>query len=353
MTLFTPAPARRQHRPLVALTLAVAGLIAAVSPASAAGYVAQKVSLPGAGFSMSSAGYLTGTFQVKCSKLGGQPNYTICYYAPFYWDGKSSHKVSWSGTTNYVYSIGINDSMTLVGNELYGQGGWVWSNGKTTYTGSLPNGYGSTMSAINNPGVAIGSARDSAYVNRAVTFANGTLSEVGAFPAGVAYTGADINDAGVVVGTVTAADGTSHGYAYAGGTTIQVPDLAGATNCSAVRVSQQNGWVVGSCWSSGSANRPFRFNYLTGQQVELSTLPGAAGGATVNSVNSSGTAVGTTDTGAAVAWPAGSAVPTALGQYLPAGTVLSRAYDINDAGTILAIGYDASWSFTTYLLRAN
>lgn len=189
---------------------------------------------------------------------------------------------------------------------------------------------------------SVGGARDAAGVMRTVTFAGGVVSEVPAFP-GVANTGVDIADTGAIAGNVTAADGTQHAFVTANGATVQIPDLAGATGCQAVAISQNGGWVAGSC-----AGRGFRYNVASGSTTELLNLTGAAGGEQVWSVNSQGTAVGEIG-GKAVVWNPGATMAVDLAGI--AGTPLSRATDINDNGWILATYLDASYRFTTYLLK--
>lgn len=52
--------------------LAGFSLLAAIPDALAAGYDVNQIRAPGPAVRMSSAGYLTGTYQVKCSKLVGR-----------------------------------------------------------------------------------------------------------------------------------------------------------------------------------------------------------------------------------------------------------------------------------------
>lgn len=341
----------------LALFAAIGGTgIMAMAPAQAAGYAVQQVNTPGPAMRMSSAGYLTGTYKVKCTQVGTKPKSTVCYYAPWIYDGKSITKVQWPVDWNYVYSLGINDSFELVGREYRGSvtaGGWLYSGGNVNYSGSLPGGGGSLLAAINNRGVAVGTAQSSARIGRAVTFQNNggayTLAEVPAFASGVPTSGADINDYGEITGTYTEIDGSQHAFAFVGGQTMAIPDLPGSTYCQGARISQAANsgqrWVAGNCNDRG-------FLYLVGgptQTSELYNLDGQSGGVSVQSVNGWGVAVGTVG-GKAVVWLPGNPTAVDLNAYMPRRTMVSRGIDINDDGTILASYTDTSGNVSTYLL---
>lgn len=346
-------------RPALLAAVASVALAGLVAEASAAGFTVEKIGAPGPAVRMSSAGYLTGTYQVKCSHLGGKPNYRICYYAPWYYDGARVTKVSWPVDWNFVYSLGINDSLELIGREYRGSvssGGWLYSGDALTYSGSLPGGGGSLLAAINNNGVAVGTAQSANRVSRAATFqdsgAGYTLEEVQAFDPTVPTSGADINDAGDIAGTFTGNDGSQHAFAYVAGTgtAIAIPDLPGASYCQALRISQADFdglvWVAGNCGDRG-------FVYQTGgdtdQLIELNNLDDQSGAVSVQSVNAFGEAVGTV-AGKAVLWMQGDSRAIDLNQYAPKRVSLSRGIDINDAGTILASYTDSSGNVSTYLL---
>ena len=75
--------------------IAIAALPGLTSNVSAAGFSVEEIRAPGPASSMSSAGYLTGTYEAKCSWTG--PKFRrrkVCYYAPWYYDGKRVTKVS-------------------------------------------------------------------------------------------------------------------------------------------------------------------------------------------------------------------------------------------------------------------
>lgn len=244
MTLVTgPKPHFARHvLPAVTATTLVAGLL---TETSAVGFTAEKINAPGAAVRMSSAGYLTGTYQVSCTWVGKKPRHRLCYYAPWYFDGSNVTRVSWPVDWNYVYSLGINDSLELVGREYRRPttaGGWLYSGATLTYSGSLPGGGGSVLAAINNASVAVGTAQSADRISRAVTFDNssgsGVLAEVPAFDSAVPTFGADINDEGDIAGSYTEADGSQHAFTYINGETIAIPDLLGATYCKAERISQ-------------------------------------------------------------------------------------------------------------------
>jgi probable HAF family extracellular repeat protein len=327
-----------------------------VPDALAAGYDVQEVRAPGPAVRMSSAGYLTGTYQVKCTRIGHKPSRRICYYAPWIYDGQNITKVQWPVDWNYVYSLGINDSFELVGREYRGSlsaGGWLYSGNMVTYSGSLPDGGGSLLAAINNPGVAVGTAQTSARISRAATFqySGGSyiLKEVPAFASTLLpTTGVDINDNGDVTGSYTDVDGSQHAYAYTNGSTKAIPDLPGGSYCQAVRISQVVNsaqlWVAGNC-----GDRGFRYPIGEAGPIELNNLDGQSGGVTVQSVNGWSEAVGTV-AGKAVMWTANNPNAIDLNQFTPKNVTLSRGIDINDDGTILASYTDSSGNVSTYLL---
>ena len=347
-------------KPALMAATVMASLTGLITEVSAAGFSVQQIKAPGPAVRMSSAGYLTGTYQVRCGKLGGQPPRRICWYAPWIYDGKSVTKVQWPVDWNYVYSLGINDSLELVGREYRGSltaGGWLYSGGVVTYSGSLPGGGGSLLAAINNNGVAVGTAQTSTRVGRAVTFQNTggvyALAEVPAFASTVPTTGSDLNDEGDIAGTYTESDGSQHAFAYINGETIAIPDLPGATDCRALRIAQiansgQEVWVAGNCGDRGFI---YRAQGTAGELVELNNLEGQSGGVTVQSVNGLGDAVGAV-AGKAVMWRPSDITATAidLNQFTPKNVTLSRGIDINDDGTILASYTDSSGNVSTYLL---
>ncbi len=355
----------RQFFPVQAAIAAITLLPGLSAEVSAAGYTVESINGPGAALSMSSAGYLTGTYKVKCSKIQGtRPILEVCYYAPWIYDGRNIIKVQWPVDWNYVYSFGINDSLELVGREYRGSvsaGGWLYSGGEVFYSGSLPDGGGSLLNAINNDGVAVGTAqkRDpnqpTRWIGRAATFQNtggsNVLEEVSVFDSDVPTTGADINDEGDITGTYTAIDGAQHAYVYqsVNGAAISIPDLPGASYCQGVSISQvvNSGqlWVAGNC-----GDRGFLYNVgEPGQLIELNNLDGQSGGVAVKSVNGWGEAVGTV-AGKAVTWASDNTTAIDLNQYASRHMTFSRGNDINDDGIILVGDVDPKANLLTYIL---
>ena len=341
-------------------------LLVLSSDVSANGYAVQKVRAPGVAVRMSSAGYLTGTYKVKCSKIPGvKPQIEVCYYAPWIYNGQSIIKVQWPIDWNLVYSLGINDSLELVGREYRGSltaGGWLYSDGVVNYSGSLPGGGGSLLAAINNNGVAVGTGQTSDHISRAVTFQNNgdsyVLTEVPVFDdSSVPTNGVDINDMGDITGTYTMDNGSQYAYVFLNGNsrgdninneTIDIPELPGTSYCQALRISQlaSNGqlWVAGNC-----GDRGFIYQVDTRELTELYNISGQSGGVSVQSVNSFGVAVGTV-AGKAVMWAPGNQTAIDLNQFAPNNVTFTRGTDINDAGTILAVDIDLSGNMSNYLL---
>lgn len=326
------------------------GALVTTTSVLAAGYTVTPINTPGSAYRMSSSGAFAGSYITKCTKLGGQPNYEICYAAPWYYDGQTIHKLSsklWT-KNGYALTYGINNSFDLVGQDTRtgSGGGWLYSGGTVTYSGSLPQGGDSTLNSINNNHVAVGMATNSVPVSRAVTFQNGVLSEVPAFSSNVWTAGVDINDAGWIAAWYRDIDKTDHAFVYMNGPVATIPLLAGTTNCYPKRISQQSGWVAGVC-----SDRGFLYNVtVNSPPMELLNLSGGSGGIEVWSVNSNGVVVGSVSN-KAVVWPKGSANPVDLTQYVPGPWMVSRAMDINDAGTIVANFVDSAGHISTNLLN--
>lgn len=338
----------------------VAALLAGFASATyAAGYAVQALNVPGAVTRMSDNGAIVGNYVSKCTTFNYGPHEkgTYCYYAPWFYDGKSVTKLGnlWSNTRSTA--VDINDSLQLAGSD--GKGPWVYSSSNITYMTA------GTPVAINNAGVVTGYGSNANFVNRAIRYVNGVGTEVLfndpylSSPTTGIWT-ADINDSGLIAGWYKDAGNIYQSYAVdTNGTVTFIPNLGGATpvNCQPTRISEANPttgetWVAGNC-----SGRAFIYELTSNTLTELANLPGASN-LNVASVDSSGVAVGTTTLPGYVAtpvmWPAGSTIPTDLNasQTIAAGTMINlRVIDIDAAGTILIDYLDSTYSRNTVLLN--
>lgn len=328
----------------------------------AAGYTVQQLNVPGAATRMSDNGAIVGSYVTKCTTFNYGPHEkgTYCYWAPWFYDGKSVTKLGnlWSGTRSSAADI--NDSLQLTGSDA--SGAWTYSGGTITrMTGGTPV-------ASNNAGMVAGYAANANFVYRPVRFTNGFGTEVSfndpylSSPTTWIWT-ADINDSGLITGWYKDAGNIYQSYVVdTNGTVSFIPNLGGTTpvNCQPVRISETNPttgetWVAGNC-----SGRAFIYELTSGTLTELANLPGASN-LNVASVSSSGEAVGTTTLSGGVStvvlWPAGSTsttIPTDLNanQALISGTTINlRVIDMDAAGTILIDYLDSQYNRYTALLQ--
>lgn len=332
-------------------SLIAVALFTMASSAWAAGYTVQSLKSPGPSSRMSANGAVAGFYEAKCTTFSTQPKRTVCYNAPWYFDGQRITKLGSSFNTNTTaYASDINDSLQMVGSETQ-HPNWIYSNGALSYL--APN---VSARAINNAGVIAGSIPNSSNVPRAMTMQNGVATEV-FFNAPyldsptTPTAAADINNSGMIAGTYTDSTGVSQAYIYANGVVTYVPNLGGQCNIS--RISEVNAtsgqvWVLGACDS-----RPFIYERTSGTMTELKDFSGGTSfGLYVYAVNSSGIAVGSASS-KAVMWSAGSTLPTDLTPIFAANVsvyAISRALDIDETGTILTFLSDLGVS-DDYLLH--
>jgi hypothetical protein len=348
----------RSNRALPACIAAVT-LLAGPASALAAGYTVQQISSPGPAMDMSNNGKVTGYYVAKCTTLSSQPKRTICYNAPWLFDGKTMSKLSgaWPSNAN-AKAVAVNDSGHLIGADL--TGAWFYANGRVAYVDGADTSVsrGSRLVALNNPGMAVGMSYV-ASVYQPVTYTYGGTATAAY---GTGYSVVDVNDAGMVVGWFKNAAGIEQGFvADAGGSISAIANLGSAINCRPVRVSQvgtgtASVWVAGNC----AGNRPFRYEVTSGTLQELSFAGSSS--LSVVSINSRGEAAGTAvrpgaaapDGYTAILWSTDVANPADLngGQaFAPASAWNVHATDINEAGTVLAGYNDTKGNFYTFLLR--
>ena len=341
--------------------LATAALLVGTPCALAAGFTVQEVNSPGPAVRMSSNGAVAGFFVAKCVTLSSQPKRTICYNAPWVFDGKRVSKLTNQFPSNAnAMPTAVNDALELVGRDV--NGAWYYSNGNVAYPDSAnPDARGTRLFALNNPGVALGMSWISGVYQPVTYRFNGALTP--ALSPGLAVV--DINDAGMIAGWYKAADNTDQSFVVVGGTKIDIPKLdpSTPTSCQPVRISQAD--AIGTAWVAGHCSgRPFIYNVSNGALIELGNATGYTS-LSVQSVSSSGVAVGTgirpgaaaPDGYTAVMWSLGPVTDytapqdlNAIQPFAPATAWNLHSTDINEAGTILTGYNDTSGNFYTFQL---
>ena len=339
------------------LGIATTTLLALAShQALATGYTAQEINSPGPAMRMSNNAQVTGFYVAKCTTLSSQPKRTICYNAPWLFDGKRVNKLSgnWPSNAN-AKAVSVNDAGDLVGADI--TGAWFYSSGNVAYPDSSVSGTsGTRLFALNNVGEAVGMS----YV---FSVYQPVIYRYGGIPSPIlssGYSVVDINDGGMIAGWYKNSANVEQGFvADAGGTITAIPNLDPAINCRPVRISQQssNGsvWVASNC----AGNRTFRYELTRDTLTEL-TFAGSSN-LSVVSINSRGEAAGTAvkpganapDGYTALVWSTDPAIPTDLNAnqaFAPASAWNVHATDINEAGTVLTGYNDTSGNFYTFLL---
>jgi hypothetical protein len=329
----------------------LAGLaVAALSGATetlAAGYTSQSLNLPGPPNRMSNNGGIAGSYETRCTIINNQPKEVFCYYAPWYYDGAHVTKIQWP-TNSVAYGFALNNTFEVVGSD---NGlGWLYNGGNITYT----SGSGAPT-AVNNVAVALGTGTNVNLKKRPIRFTNGVGVEVGFNDPYLSASttnvwGVDINDAGLITGFYQDVNNDYKSYVVDGaGTVTFIPTLGvSPMYCQPVRMSQANP-TTGQVWIAGNCSgRAFIYEMTSGTFTELANIPGATN-PTVKSINSKGTAVGTTilagGVGTVVLWPAGSTsttIPTDLNAnnaIAPTGAQNLHPIDMDEAGDILVTYY--------------
>lgn len=344
--------------------LIAAGMLLGVATStSAAGYGVQTLSVPGAATRMSGNGSIVGNYVTKCGTFtyGPHEKGTICYYAPWFSNGKSVTKLGnlWSGSRSAA--VDISDAMDLTGSD--GSGAWFYSGNKLTrLTGGSP-------AAINNAGLVVGNASNGS-VNKAVRFLNNVgieltfsnsdpLADYLNLP-NIATTAVDVNNSGLIAGWYKDTSNIQQTFVVdANGVLTIIPNLGGATalNCQPVRISEVNPAIPQQAWLAGNCSgRAFIYDVFgSGNPIELSNVSGGSN-LSVASVNSKGEAVGTTVINNVVTvlmWSAGgNGAPVNLNPIISTAPMINlRAIDIDEVGNILVDYLDSQYNRITDLLQ--
>src|SRR5512139_2768222 len=91
---------------------AIAAVVGGMPASLAAGFSVQQVNSPGPAMRMSNNGAVTGFYVAKCTTLSSQPKRTICYNAPWLFDGKRVSKLSSKFASNAnAKAVAVNDAL--------------------------------------------------------------------------------------------------------------------------------------------------------------------------------------------------------------------------------------------------
>lgn len=203
-----------------------------------------------------------------------------------------------------------------------------------TDLGTIPGGFGSRASAINNLGQVVGAAINNLGGNNAFLYSNGSMQDLGVGGAG------DINNLGQVL--LSNSNGT---FLYSGGS------MQNIGNVSATAINNF-GQVVGSSYSYASETRAIL--YSDGSMQNLGTLPSPFDySSTAHDINDNGQIVGSSyadgwsgggpRTGRAFLYSGGSMQD--LGTLTAPYDFSSYATGINNLGQI--VGYSIRYSGTS------
>jgi len=363
-----PSFAPSQRRPLALALLTSAAALAPAGPVGTADAATTVLEIhsPGPAMRMSGNGKVTGFYVAKCTTLSSQPKRTICYNAPWLYDGHQVSKLAGKFPSNAnAKAVAVNDAGQLIGADL--TGAWLYSSGTVAYVDAAGAGVSSNsrLHAVNNAGTALGMSYlpvAGSPVYQPITYQFNGVPRAALQPG---YSVVDINDAGMIAGWFRNGAGLEQPFVAAGPDSkaasgiVAVPGLP-PVNCRPVRLSQRSAagavWVAINC----AGNRAFRYRVDAAAPEEL--LHAGSSNLSVVSINGQGTAAGTAvrpganapDGYTALLWAGNPSVPLDLNAnqaFAPAGAWNVHATDINEAGTVLTGYNDTAGNFYTFLVQ--
>lgn len=335
--------------------------IASTAFADTSGYYAIDIgSLPNGGAGVTQARSIN-----EAGQLAGIDRSSYCGDClPFIWtNGVMTPLANLPGATHGM-AYGTNASGQVVG--MSGDGSirfaTLWSNGTATNLGILPNGSDRSIArAINDNGQVVGSSQAFGVVS-AFLWEGGVMTDLGYLsgfgPGGHPWANAaDINNFGQVVGDSFALDG-QRAFLWQNGVMTDLGTLGTAYNQSYASALNNVGQVTGfsgvsSSWSTTQAHA---FLWQNDVMIDLGELPGGLEGSFGSGINDLGQVVGQSYVGSgyqrsdvhAFIWDNLNGMIDLNNLLDPSlGIQLFNAVDINNAGQIVAHGYNCSSPDTT------
>ena len=287
-----------------------------------------------------------------------------------------------SGAVAFTYSTAIylwkNNAAFQVGNLHAGNGpldindngdlsfaselnGYIYRNNELT---QIPNFYGKTLmsytfpQSINNKDEVVGDTYDDQILRyRAFYWANGTINRLsaptanGEYPKGASSVAFDINNNGIICGTFNEAQGGSRAVRWTGGVALALNSPAFANQCNGYGINE-SGHIAGSAIGSDYYDDYKAVLWKNNDPILLGELPNMPS-TIARAVNASDWVVGDaswskndTNSSHAFLWIQGQMYDLNSLVNDP-HWVLSAAYDINDSGMIVGVGYynDTKQSF--------
>jgi probable HAF family extracellular repeat protein len=233
----------------------------------------------------------------------------------------------------------MNETGQVVGSSVTAAGtthAFSWRAGRMTDLGTLPGGTYSAAVAVNERGVVAGNATDAAGVMRAVIWRHGRITDLGTLADGATSRAVALDDRNRVLGESEAADGHTHRFRWQNGVMSDLGPVADYTETVGMN---NRGDVIGTFHAT-----PWGFpcdchagRWRDGAWTDLGTLGNdeAWMGSYPYDINERGEIVGwawTPQEQHAFRWRDG--VMTDLGTL---GGAQSRAVAVNDFGAV--VGY--------------
>ncbi len=189
---------------------------------------------------------------------------------------------------------------------------------------TLPGSHATVIGGINDATEAVGYAQVPAdfhgellYPERAVVYSNGTAQNIGTLPGGFWSEASAINDAGQVVGYSQPDPGYAHAFLYSNGlmNDLGVPPGELESDAGAINASGQ---IVGDAWNSLKAyESPEAFLWSDGDMVNLNTLIRRSSGfvlQTATGINDLGQICGSGGSGTNSGWQSTAFLLSPLGR---------------------------------------
>jgi probable HAF family extracellular repeat protein len=245
---------------------------------------------------------------------------------------------------SFVYPADINDRLTVVGilqqpQDLRFTRAFKWNAHHLETLDSLGGPY-TAATAINAAGDVAGSAQTSSGARHAVLWRGKRPRDLGLLANGDYSSARDLNDRTEIIGEANLSpNGKPKAFFWQNGVMKQLPDLPGATICSAQAINNR-GIITGSCGlADGGAHAVI---WKNGVVEDLGALGDEEGPTTALDINDQGQVVGCSsadDKLRAFLWQNGKM--TDLNQSITphSGWLLMVASRINNKGEILGRGF--------------